>query len=123
MFGQRRSPWPNIETALGDCLVFALTAIRVTLYAPRGHYSDNMTHWPKCEIMLGHRLRRWANIIPTKTLQALNHEYNREYIYFLRLFKHESTQPMYLKRSIAHVHRDWCTEKSTVSHTQHPSFP
>ena len=27
--------------------------------------------------MLGHRLRRWANIIPTKTLQPLNHEYNR----------------------------------------------
>ena len=25
-------------------------------------------HWPNCEIMLGHRLRRWANIIPTKTL-------------------------------------------------------
>ena len=25
--------WPNIETELGDCPMFALTAIRVTLYA------------------------------------------------------------------------------------------
>ena len=27
--------WPNIETELGDCAVFALTAIRVTLYASK----------------------------------------------------------------------------------------
>ena len=33
--------WPNIETELGDCPVFALTAIRVTLYALEGHYPDN----------------------------------------------------------------------------------
>ena len=66
--------WPNIETGLGDCPVFALTAIWVTLYAPKGHYQDNTIHWPNCEIMLGHRLQRWANIIPTKTLKALNHE-------------------------------------------------
>ena len=26
-------------------------------------------------VMLGHRLRRWANIIPPKTLYALNHKY------------------------------------------------
>ena len=32
--------------------------------------------------MLGHRLRRWAYIISTITLSALNHEYNREYIFF-----------------------------------------
>ena len=57
--------WPNIETELADCPVFALTAIRETL---KGHYPDNTIHWPNCEIMLGHRLRRWANIIPTKTL-------------------------------------------------------
>ena len=30
--------------------------------------------------MLGHRLRRWANIILTKTLQALNHKYNHEFL-------------------------------------------
>ena len=28
-----------------------------------------------------------------------------------------------LKRYIAHVHKDWYTEKGTVSHTQHPSLP
>ena len=74
--------WPSIETELGDCPLFALTAIRVTPYAPKSHYSDNTIHWPNCEIILGHRLRRWANIIPTKTLRALNHEYNREYLFF-----------------------------------------
>ena len=73
--------WPNIETELGDCPLFALTAIRVTFYAPKGHYPDSMIHWPNCEIMLSHRLRRWANIIPTETLQALNHEYNRDYFF------------------------------------------
>ena len=63
-------------------------------------------------------LQRWANIIPTKTLLALNHEYNREYL-FLRLLKHESTQPRDLKRYIGqvHIYKDWCTEMSTVSQT------
>ena len=50
--------WPNIETELGDCPVFALTAIRVTLSHPKGHYQDNTIHWVNYEIMLGHRLRR-----------------------------------------------------------------
>ena len=66
--------------------VFALTAIRVTLYLPKGHYPDNKINRPNCEIMLDHRLRRWANIIPTKTLGAPNHEYNREYL-FLKIFQ------------------------------------
>ena len=55
--------WPVIETALGDCTVFS---------------PNNTIHWPNADVMLGHRLRRWANIIPTKTLQALNHKYNRD---------------------------------------------
>ena len=29
--------WPNIETELGDCPVFALTALRVILYPPKGN--------------------------------------------------------------------------------------
>ena len=44
--------WPNNETELGDSPVFALTAIGVTLYPPKGHYPDNTIHWPNCEIML-----------------------------------------------------------------------
>ena len=59
--------WPNIKTELGDCPVFALTSIRVTLYPPKGHHPDITIHWPNCEIMLGHRLRRWATYISTKT--------------------------------------------------------
>ena len=46
--------WLNIEIELGDCPVFALTAIRLTLNAPNGHYSDDTIHWPNCEIMLAH---------------------------------------------------------------------
>ena len=26
---------------------------------PKGHYPDNTIHWPNCEIMLSHRLRRF----------------------------------------------------------------
>ena len=65
MLVNRIRRWPNIETELRDCPVFVLTAIRVKLYAPKGHYRypDNTIHWPNCEIMLGHRLRGWANII------------------------------------------------------------
>ena len=47
----------------------------------KGHHPDNTIHWPNCEIMLGHRLRRWASSIPNKTLYALNHKYNREYFF------------------------------------------
>ena len=58
--------WLNIATELDDCPVVAPTAIRMT--------PDNTIHWPNCEIMLGLCLRHWANIISTKTLQALNHD-------------------------------------------------
>ena len=60
--------WPNFETEIRDCPLFGLTVIWVTLSLPKGHYSDNTIHWVNYEIMLGHRLRRWANIIPSKTI-------------------------------------------------------
>ena len=44
--------WPNIET-VGDCPVFALTAIRLTLRPHEGHYPYNTKHLPNCEVMLG----------------------------------------------------------------------
>ena len=53
--------WPVIETALCDCTVFSDCCIMPET-------PDNTIHWPNTDIMLGHRLRRWANIIPTKTL-------------------------------------------------------
>ena len=52
---------------------------------------DNKIHWLNADVMLGHRLRRWANFIPTKPLQALSHKYNREYYFFLTLAKDKST--------------------------------
>ena len=73
--------------------------------------------------MLGHRLQSLANIITTKNRQALNHEYNREYI-FSEDFLNMKVINLGTSNAILHiVHKDWCTEMSTVSHTQHPSFP
>ena len=37
----------------------------------KGHFPDNTIHWLNADAMLRHRLRRWINIIPTKTLRAL----------------------------------------------------
>ena len=59
-----------IETALGDCTVFSDDGIvmRVTLLIPAPETPDNTIHWPNADVMVGYRLRCWANIIPTKTL-------------------------------------------------------
>ena len=75
MLGQRRNPLLvqcrsivfDAETALGDCTVFSDCCIimRVTLSIPT---PENTIYWPNADVMLGHRLQRWANKIPTKTL-------------------------------------------------------
>ena len=36
--------WPNIKTELGDCPLFAPTAIRVTFHPSKGHCPDNTIH-------------------------------------------------------------------------------
>ena len=61
---------PDIETTLGDYTVFPDCGIvmRVTLSIPAPETPDNTIHWPSAAVMLGHRLRRWANIIQTQTL-------------------------------------------------------
>ena len=75
--------WPVFETALGDCTVFSDYCIMLVMLPIREPETpDNTIHWPNADVMLGYRLRRWANIIQTKPLQALKHKYNREYIYF-----------------------------------------
>ena len=51
--------------------------VKLSFSAPETQ--DNTIHWPNADVILGHGLRRWANIIPSKTLQGLNHKYNREY--------------------------------------------
>ena len=40
-------------------------------FNPVAREATTQIHWPNCEIMFGHRLRRWANIITTKNLDAL----------------------------------------------------
>ena len=61
--------WPVIETALGDCTVFPDSYIMlVTFKISAPETPDNTIHWLNADVMIGHRLRRWANIIPTKTL-------------------------------------------------------
>ena len=81
--------WPVIETALGDCTVFSDCCMGVTMLVsfkiPALETPDDTIHWPNADVMPGHRLRRWANIILTKTLWALNHKYNRENYYFWTL--------------------------------------
>ena len=54
-------------------------AVRPILYKSGTGYSlhqapetpDNTIHWPNADVMLGHCLRRLANIIPIKTLYGL----------------------------------------------------
>ena len=60
---------PDIETALGDCIMFSdcYIVMWVPLSIPVPEKPHYMIHWPNTDVMLGHRLRRWANIIPTKT--------------------------------------------------------
>ena len=67
--------WPNNEIALGECPVFAGYVLPLSnagdAFSPRrqkGHFPDNTIHWPNADVMMGHRLQRLANIIPSKTL-------------------------------------------------------
>ena len=79
MFTRR---WPFIKTALGDCTVFLTAALCWWRFnIPAAETPDNTIHWPNADVLLGHGLRRWVNIIPTKTLLALNHKYNRDYFF------------------------------------------
>ena len=58
----------------------------VTPYIPAPETVDNKIHWPNADVMLGPWLRRWANIIPIKILEALITVFNREGIFFLNTF-------------------------------------
>ena len=44
---------------------------------------DNTIHWPNADVMLGHCLRRLANIIPIKTLYGSITIFNHEHIFYL----------------------------------------
>ena len=56
--------WPNIETELCDCSVFALTAMRVTLLSPVA-WKDTFQITRSIHLIL---IKCWANIISTKTI-------------------------------------------------------
>ena len=57
--------WPVIETTLGDCTVFSDCCIMlVTFKIPAPKTPDNTIHLSNADVVLGHRLRRWAIIIP-----------------------------------------------------------
>ena len=88
MLAQRLRRWPDIETALGDYIMFAWTAMRVTPCSSRrlkSHHPDNTIQCccnaGQQSVTLG---QHYSNLI---TLSP-NHEYNRNYIFFLALFKH-----------------------------------
>ena len=40
--------------------------MRVMFSIPAPETPDNTIHWPNAYVMLGHRLRRWVNNIPTE---------------------------------------------------------
>ena len=54
----------NVDPQLTHSLYYAGDA----LTSRRQKQQIQLIHWPNADVMLGHRLRRWANIIPTKTL-------------------------------------------------------
>ena len=68
--------WPTVSDAgpslkqqwvITPCfLTAALCWWRLNI--PAQETPDTTIHWPNADVMLGHRLRRWANLIPTKTL-------------------------------------------------------
>ena len=70
MLGQRRRRWPNIETALDWCLVFAgmLPHVQNTILNPPPPLHDgfpfSMDGINNAGSMLAHRLRRWPSIGP-----------------------------------------------------------
>ena len=119
--------WVIVPCLLGYCHI----AMRVTLsYPDAKKATSQITRYriAQCwcndrppSATLGHHypnqnpLSSWYNNIKYK--------YNREYYFFLTLFKNATVWPSDLKRYIRHVDKDWCTEMSTVSHTQQPSFP
>ena len=48
--------------------IFWCCIMLVTFKIPEPEKPDNRIYWTNADVMLGHRLRRLANIIPTKTL-------------------------------------------------------
>ena len=86
---------------LGQFFFCGNPTIRPNLYKSGTGYSlhqpdqapetrDNTIHWPNADVMLGHCLRRLANIIPIKTLYGLITIFNHEHLFYLNTFKDES---------------------------------
>ena len=61
--------------------------MRVTLSIPAPETTNNTIHWPNADVMLGHCLQRWANIIPIKTFQTPIIIFKREGIFSKHLLK------------------------------------
>ena len=64
-------------------LLFISQALGILYIRRQKHAPDNMIHWPNADVMLGHCLRRLANIIPIKTLYGLITIFNHEHIFYL----------------------------------------
>ena len=88
--------WRGDSQVTGDSPIFRCffcgnLAIRLTLYKSGTGYSlheapetpDNTIHWPNAVVMLGHCLRRLANIISIKTLYGLITVFNQRHIFYL----------------------------------------
>ena len=141
MLGQRRSPLlvqcrsivfdsgPTLKQnwVIVPCLLWLPYGWRFTMFTcmPRKATTWITRHiWANCEIMLDHRLRRWANIIPTKT-KAL--KFLTTNIIFLKSFLNTKVLKLGTSNVILHMFIIIRTGVQKCqpfpTHSKHPSFP
>ena len=68
MLSQRVRRWPNNNPAFCIHRLLCGNCYRGDNLFPLARKATTQIQSPNCEIMLGHRLRRWASIMPTETL-------------------------------------------------------
>ena len=121
MVGQSRSPLlVQCRSIVYDAVSTLLQHWTNTWFFYTSVYSNHRTANQCC-----FNAQHYFNQNPLSSYYRPNHEYNREYYYFWTLVKDKSTvlNLRSSKRHIRHVQKDWCTKMTTVTHTQHPSFP
>ena len=111
--------WNNIGWLSRVCWDYRI-AMRVTLSYPGAKKATSQItryRMAQCRCNVGPPSATLGQHDPNQNPLSSNHKYNREYYFLLTLFKNATVW------HIRHADKDWCTEMSTVSHTQQPSFP
>ena len=97
-------------------LTAALCWWRFNIPAPET--PDSTINWPNADVC-----DAGPTLFQPKPFKLLTTNIIVNIYIFWTLVKDKSTEPKDLERYIVHVHKNWCTEMWTVSHTQYPSFP